>query len=97
MKERNYNYEIVEHIGTIYTSEKGWTFELNIIDWGKGSKYDFRCWSPDHKPNKGGDDMSGKTECGMGLRHLTSKHRLLPSKGRLLGISQTLITRQRKM
>ena len=48
MKEQNYNYDITEHIGTIYTSEKGWTFELNVIDWGKGGKYDLRCWSPDH-------------------------------------------------
>ncbi len=49
MKEQNYDYELTEHIGTIYTSEKGWTFELNIVDWGKGGKYDLRCWGPDHK------------------------------------------------
>ena len=54
MKEQNYKYEITEHVGTISTSPKGWTLELNVIDWDKGGRYDLRRWSPGHvQYNKG--------------------------------------------
>lgn len=48
-------YEIVAHIGTLSTSEKGWTKELNVIKWNdREPKYDLREWSPDHtKMGKG--------------------------------------------
>ena len=48
MKDQsNYKYEIKEKIGVLSTSPKGWTYELNIVDWGKGSKYDLRQWAPE--------------------------------------------------
>ncbi|MCR5402219.1 MAG: YdbC family protein [Butyrivibrio sp.] len=48
-------FEIVEHIGTLSESSKGWKKELNKISWNGGvSKYDVRDWSPDHaKMGKG--------------------------------------------
>ena len=48
MKEQNYKYEITKHVGIISSSPKGWTLELNVIDWGKGERYDLRRWGPDH-------------------------------------------------
>jgi len=48
-------YEIVETIGTLSTSPKGWNKELNLVSWnGKDPKYDLRDWAPDHsKMGKG--------------------------------------------
>lgn len=44
------NFEIKKNIGTISTSPKGWTKELNIISWNGGQpKYDIRDWDPDHE------------------------------------------------
>lgn len=43
-------YEIVESIGVLSTSPKGWKMELNRISWnGAAPKYDIRSWSPDHE------------------------------------------------
>ena len=37
----DFKYEIVEHIGTLSESPKGWTKELNKISWNGGQpKYD---------------------------------------------------------
>lgn len=45
-----FQYEIVEHIGVLSESPKGWRKELNIISWnGKPSKYDIRDWAPEHE------------------------------------------------
>ena len=45
----DFKYEIVEHIGTLSESAKGWTKELNKISWNGGEpKYDIRDWDPDH-------------------------------------------------
>ncbi len=51
----DFKYEIVEHIGVISTSRKGWTKELNRISWNGGEpKYDIRDWAPEHaKMGKG--------------------------------------------
>jgi len=48
-------YEIVEHIGVLSESAKGWTKELNVISWnGKEPKYDLRDWAPNkEKMGKG--------------------------------------------
>ena len=48
-------FEIVEHIGVLSESSKGWTKELNKVSWSEGTpKYDIRDWSPDHtKMGKG--------------------------------------------
>lgn len=43
-------YEIIEAIGALSESPKGWTKELNLISWkGTAPKYDIRDWSPDHE------------------------------------------------
>lgn len=45
-----FKYDIVENVGVLSTSAKGWTKELNKISWNGGEpKYDIRDWSPEHK------------------------------------------------
>ncbi|HLR69234.1 YdbC family protein [Virgibacillus alimentarius] len=48
-------YEILETIGVLSESPKGWTKELNLISWnGRNPKYDLRDWAPDkEKMGKG--------------------------------------------
>jgi hypothetical protein len=41
-------FEIVQHIGVLSESEKGWSKQLNLISWNdREPKYDIRDWSPD--------------------------------------------------
>lgn len=43
----DFQYEIVETLGTISESPRGWTKELNRISWnGRPPKYDLRDWAP---------------------------------------------------
>ena len=43
-------YDIVEELGVISESAKGWTKELNLISWNGGApKYDVRDWAPEHE------------------------------------------------
>ena len=43
-------YEIVEEIGVLSESSKGWRKELNLVSWnGAAAKYDIRDWAPDHE------------------------------------------------
>ena len=43
-------YEIIEKLGILSESTKGWTKELNLISWnGSTPKYEIRDWSPDHE------------------------------------------------
>ena len=43
-------YEIVEQIGVLSESIKGWRKELNKISWnGEEPKYDIRDWAPEHE------------------------------------------------
>ncbi|RSL29070.1 hypothetical protein D7Z54_33190 [Salibacterium salarium] len=43
-------YEIIETVGTLSKSPKGWTKELNLISWnGRDPKYDLRDWAPDRE------------------------------------------------
>ncbi|WP_295919911.1 YdbC family protein [Anaerovibrio lipolyticus] len=47
---KDFSYEIIENIGILSTSPKGWTKDLNLISWnGKAPKYDIRDWSPEHE------------------------------------------------
>lgn len=48
-------YEIVDEIGVLSESAKGWQKELNLISWnGAEPKYDLRDWAPNHgKMGKG--------------------------------------------
>ncbi|MBU5269467.1 YdbC family protein [Clostridium sporogenes] len=46
----NIKYEIIEKIGQLSESSKGWTKELNLISWnGRDPKYDLRDWAPEHE------------------------------------------------
>ena len=43
-------YEIIEKIGQLSESAKGWTKELNLISWNdREPKYDLRDWAPEHE------------------------------------------------
>lgn len=43
-------YEIIETIGILSESPKGWKKELNLISWNnREPKYDIRDWSSDHE------------------------------------------------
>ena len=43
-------FEIIETVGTLSDSPKGWTRELNLISWNeKAPKYDLRDWAPEHE------------------------------------------------
>jgi len=48
-------YEIIEHVGILSESPRGWTKELNIVSWNdRDPKFDIREWSPEHdKMGKG--------------------------------------------
>ena len=46
----DFKYEIVEHIGILSESAKGWTKELNRISWNGGEpKYDVWGWDVEAK------------------------------------------------
>ena len=54
-------YEIVETIGTLSESAKGWTKELTLISWnGSVPKYDIRDWAPNHEKMGKGITLSEK-------------------------------------
>lgn len=43
-------FEIIENIGVLSESAKGWNKELNLVSWNdKEPKYDLREWDPEHK------------------------------------------------
>lgn len=43
-------YEIIEQLGVLSESEKGWKKELNLISWNnREPKYDLRDWSENHE------------------------------------------------
>lgn len=43
-------YEIIEKIGVLSESTKGWRKEINLISWnGAEPKYDIREWAPNHE------------------------------------------------
>ena len=53
---KDIQYEIVEEIAVLSTSESGYTKEINLISWnGKEPKYDIRSFSPNRE------------ECGKGV------------------------------
>ena len=46
----DFTYNIIEKIGVLSESRRGWTRELNLISWNGGEpKYDIRDWAPDHE------------------------------------------------
>ena len=55
MPKSEISFEIIETLGVLSTSTKGWTKELNLVSWNaREPKYDLREWSPEHdKMGKG--------------------------------------------
>ena len=52
-------FEIIKKIGTLSTSEKGWTKEINLVSWNdRPAKYDLRDWAPDHQTMSKGITLS---------------------------------------
>ena len=65
------DFTIVDELGVLSTSPKGWTKELNLISWnGREPKYDIRDWAPEHaKMGKGitlSEEEIGALEHGAG-------------------------------
>lgn len=43
-------YEIVESLGVLSESARGWTKELNLVSWNdRAAKYDLRDWDETHE------------------------------------------------
>ena len=54
-------YEIVENLGVISESSRGWTKELNLVSWNGGTpKYDIRDWAPKHEKMGKGITLSAE-------------------------------------
>ena len=55
MPKSEISFAVIETLGVLSTSSKGWTKELNLISWnGREPKYALREWSPEHdKMGKG--------------------------------------------
>lgn len=50
MKMADFKYEIIEELGVLSESSKGWKKELNKISWNGGEpNYDIRDWAPEHE------------------------------------------------
>lgn len=50
MSSNEFKYEIINEIGVISSSTKGWKKEVNRLSWNGGEpKYDIRQWAPDHE------------------------------------------------
>lgn len=45
-----FEYTIVDELGILSSSQKGWNKELNLVAWnGKEPKLDIRDWAPEHE------------------------------------------------
>ncbi|MBE5818853.1 MAG: hypothetical protein E7312_07350 [Clostridiales bacterium] len=54
-----FKYEIIEKVGVISQSAKGWSKELNFISWNEREpKFDIREWSEDHSQMSKGISLS---------------------------------------
>jgi hypothetical protein len=65
-------FEIVQKIGVLSKTSKGWAKELNLVSWNdRDPKYDIREWSPDGQTMGKGVTLS-KEEL-VALRELLNK------------------------
>ena len=49
MADKEFDFTIVDELGVLSTSPKGWTKELNLVAWNGGNaKWDIREWNPEH-------------------------------------------------
>lgn len=54
-------YEVVEHIGVLSESAKGWEKVLNLVSWiGNAPKYDIREWAQGREKMGKGVTLSGE-------------------------------------
>lgn len=52
-------FEIIQKVGILSRSEKGWAKELNLISWNnREPKYDIREWAPDGQTMSKGITLS---------------------------------------
>lgn len=66
-------YEIVEQLGVLSESDKGWKKELNLISWNdREPKYDLRDWSEDHQ--KMGKGITLTEEEAIKLRNILNNN-----------------------
>ena len=66
-------YEIIEQLGVLSESEKGWKKELNLISWnGREPKYDLRDWSENHE--KMGKGITLTEEEAIKLRNILNNN-----------------------
>ena len=48
-RDGEFSFKVVHHLGVYGRSAKGWTKEVNVIEWnGKKAKLDLREWDPEH-------------------------------------------------
>lgn len=67
------SFEIKEQIGTLSSSAKGWSKELNIVSWNSGApKFDLRDWSPEHE--KMGKGVTLTVEEAQKLQEILDKY-----------------------
>lgn len=74
-----FSFEIIENIGVLSTSPKGWQRELNLVAWnGNPPKFDLRDWDPEHE--KMGKGISLSNAELIALKNLLSEMSLSESK-----------------
>lgn len=68
-------YEIVEKLGVLGESAKGWRKELNLISWNdRPAKFDIREWSPEG--DKMGKGVTLSKEEAAVLKDLLNKYNM---------------------
>lgn len=68
-------YEIVEKLGVLGESSKGWRKELNLISWNdRPAKFDIREWSPEG--DKMGKGVTLSKEEAAVLKDLLNKYEM---------------------
>ena len=66
-------YEIIEELGVLSESDKGWKKELNLISWNdREPKYDLRDWSENHE--KMGKGITLTKEEAIKLRNILNNN-----------------------
>ena len=66
-------FEIIEQLGVLSESEKGWKKELNLVSWnGREPKYDLRDWSENHE--KMGKGITLSEEEAIKLRNILNNN-----------------------
>ena len=56
-----FHYEILNHIGTLSTSNTGWSKELNVVKWNEANpKIDIRDWDMEHEKMSRGASLNVK-------------------------------------